>query len=191
MLIRTNRPHMITCEGSTFIHKETGYCRIIKTEKRSKVIKLNERSFYINNFVDLTIVWGCPGFAKVININESVWITLDWGCYMNLLNQTFSAPGYLGEHQIELNLVDKIPGIVEFESIPIKSIQNHTKIALSAANQFDNLNRKIGDQIISTNRKITHSQLAPGPDIENILYLILAIIISTMLVILILRCFLR
>lgn len=40
---------MITCEGSTLLNRETGFCRHVTSIKRTKVIQTENRAFYINN----------------------------------------------------------------------------------------------------------------------------------------------
>lgn len=110
-------PQIITCEESVMNHKEDGFCHRINSAKRTRIIRVNEQMFYINNYVNLRIIWGCPAFEKLVDVNGSIWITLDPGCRMRIHNYTFVAPDYLGDFELTPNIVNSVPGLIEFETI--------------------------------------------------------------------------
>lgn len=179
---------LITCEGSALIDRETGFCRSIKTTKRMKVIQTGERTYYLNNFDYLRMVWGCMGFEKLVEFKASAWIQLDPSCHMRIENKTFMADGDLGDHQLMPMFVDTIPGLVEFESIDPSRTRNLTIKTESFIKQREELDLRIHEQIKGATRKIQQIQLTPGIDIMSVLYCIIAIIILTLVFMICLRC---
>lgn len=134
------------------------------------------------------MIWGCTGFEKLIELNNSVCIQLEPGCHMRIQNKTSMADDELGEHHLLPNFVDAVPGLIEFESIELPKNKDLTEKRQVFEAQREEFNRKIENQLQHSIQRI---KLALAPDIEGILYCILAIISLTIILFICLRFILR
>lgn len=84
-------PTKSTCENDIFMKNELKLCKTALTSLKSKVIQTERRVFLINTLEEIKISWNCPDL-EVKNdkyIAENVWVRLDLGCTLKVLNNTY------------------------------------------------------------------------------------------------------
>lgn len=82
-------PTKSTCD--VFMRNEVKLCKIATTSLKSKVIQTEKQVFLINTLEEIEISWKCPGL-EIKNskyIAENVWIKMDLGCILKVLNNTY------------------------------------------------------------------------------------------------------
>lgn len=172
----------LSCEISVFKnHTLNDQCRIARTNEMTKIIRIDDRKLYANNFKTINMKWGCGNYEKLESIDQNVWIESDPGCQVTINNETFESAMDFG--QMEPSLIANLLEYQAKDNIRIR-IRNNTFLE----EMFADKDAKFNDQIQKVAKKseepIKSLDLNEGSNIYTYMKMILAMFILILLIVL-------
>lgn len=161
-------------------------CDIVETNDLSRIIRINFNTFMLNTHQNLSIIWGCNKIQRKHEVSDNVWIQLNPGCYLDVLNQHFEVPIENHEIRVETKMVGVNTTGFMIGSVDKIEYDNDTLITDEFRSQFRNLSRVINDNFNKSNVEVK-TIIVPKSSNKYMIYSI--IIISIVVMFFGFRCF--
>lgn len=156
--IACSLPHIFdngeTCEIELLSTLNQTHCSIIQNRENARIIQFSESRFFINTNHELKFDWGINGSDESVTIGKNMWIDLEPGEYMRVLNKIYRVPLVKSERilinkPLAVNITQDLRG-PEY----IISDEFNGTLSEEFGEQFKNISQKIDYSFNRTSKEI-------------------------------------
>lgn len=153
-LLNTTNSHVGTCESDVRNGHGLGKCKMGPSALRYRIIQTNENTIFFNNFDNQRVVWGCSGFERMFETNESIGICSSPGCHVRIRDTLFMVPEEVERIDVESPFTIEIGNENNFEYNLQFHIRNGSTIEKKFSDQIVNIEDKLETLANNTSKKI-------------------------------------